>query len=71
LPRRDYFYLFARHEFITSHIILAVAALVVDGKRDGIIGVRSRVIVETVRAGCYTPTEQRKELTVSCFQKTH
>jgi hypothetical protein len=71
LSRRDYFYLFARHEFITSHVILAVTALVVDRKRNRVICVRSRVIVETVRARRHAPTEQRKELTISRFQKTH
>jgi hypothetical protein len=57
LPSRNDFDLFARHELVTAHIILAVTPLVVDGERDRVIRVRSRIIVETVRAGGYTATE--------------
>jgi hypothetical protein len=57
LPSRDDFDFFARHEFVTTHVILAVTPLVVDGERDRVIRVRSRVIVETVRAGGYTTTK--------------
>jgi hypothetical protein len=62
---------FARHQLITPYIVLTISPLIVDGERDRIIRVRSRIVIEAVRARGHTATEEGKKLSISRFQKTH